>query len=279
MSANTKRKKKKHFSSVLILIIVAMVVLFADSWFRIVTDEYEIKSENIPNAFNGFRIVQISDLHGREFGEQNQRLIRAVEKAKPDIITVTGDLIDADDQGKMAQTVLSAFSGIAPTYFVTGNHEWASGGLSDLWTILNRCGVTELENKYVLLYRNTERIVLAGITDPGGPYDMMTPDEIISDIRKNEGDDYLVILNHRNDRLNLFAELGVNLVLSGHAHGGIVRIPFTDGLYGPGRELFPSYTCGLYSRGSTDMIVSRGFGGPIRLFNNPQITVAVLRSV
>ncbi|MBO4832353.1 MAG: metallophosphoesterase [Oscillospiraceae bacterium] len=277
----SRRREKKRVSwawiVVLLLIVVALIV--ADSSLRIVTNEYEAFFDDLPPEFDGYRIVQISDLHARRFGEGNRRLMEAVLTADPDIIAVTGDLIDSDNQGETAREILGALAPIAPVYYVTGNHEWDSGGLDELWRIIEESGVTSLRNEYVLLNEGDASIVLAGAEDPGGPSDMETPEELVSAIRRLEGgDSFIVMLNHRNDRLERYAALGVQLVLSGHAHGGLIRLPFTDGLIGPGRDLLPDYTSGIYTSGDTVMVVSRGFGGPVRFLNNPEITVTVLRA-
>ena len=275
----SRRKKRRSGAWVILLVIVVIALLFIDSSVRIVTDEYEVSFDNLPEEFDGFRIVQISDLHARQFGKGNRRLVEAVLSADPDIIAVTGDLIDSDDQGDITRALLSALSPIAPTYYVSGNHEWDSGGVDELWRILDECGVTALRNQYVTIERRGASIVLAGAEDPGGPYDMETPEELVSSIRLLEGGDgFLAVLNHRNDRLDRYAALGVDLVLSGHAHGGLIRLPFTDGLIGPGRELLPDYTGGVYASGGTVMVVSRGFAGPVRFLNNPELAITVLRA-
>ncbi len=277
----SRRKQKRRASGawIIVLLLVIIALLFVDSSVRIVTNEYEVSFSNLPAEFDGYRIVQVSDLHARRFGEGNRRLIEAVLSADPDIIAVTGDLIDSDDQGETAREILTALSPIAPTYYVTGNHEWDSGGLDELWDIIEESGVVSLRNEYVLLNEGGASVVLAGAEDPGGPRDMETPEELVSAIRRLEGDDsFIIMLNHRNDRLERYAALGVQLVISGHAHGGLIRLPFTDGLIGPGRELFPDYTEGVYTSGDTVMVVSSGFGGPVRFLNNPEVAVTVLRA-
>ena len=274
-----RKKKRTTWAWIVVLLLIVVALMFADSSLRIVTNEYEAFFDDLPPEFDGYRIVQISDLHARRFGEGNRRLMEAVLTADPDIIAVTGDLIDSDNQGETAREILGALAPIAPVYYVTGNHEWDSGGLDELWRIIEESGVTSLRNEYVLLNEGDASIVLAGAEDPGGPSDMETPEELVSAIRRLEGgDSFIVMLNHRNDRLERYAALGVQLVLSGHAHGGLIRLPFTDGLIGPGRDLLPDYTSGIYTSGDTVMVVSRGFGGPVRFLNNPEITVTVLRA-
>ena len=273
------RKKRRSGGWIVLLVVIVLAVMLFDSNYRIVTDEYEVTFDDLPEEFDGYRIVQISDLHARQFGEGNRRLMEAVLRADPDIIVVTGDLIDGPDQGAVIRETMSAIAPIAPTYYVTGNHEWDSGGLSELWQILDDCGVITLRNEYVMLERRGAQLALAGAEDPGGPYDMETPEELIAAIRAREGNDvFLAVLNHRNDRLDRYAALDVDLVLSGHAHGGLIRLPFTDGLYGPGRDFLPTYTSGVCTSGDTVMVVSRGFAGPVRFLNNPELAVTVLRA-
>jgi SAM-dependent methyltransferase len=126
------------------------------------------------------------------------------------------------------------------------------------------------------------RAAFAGIDDRNGPADMITPEAFISDIRKAEGEPFLIVLVHRNSYLQRYAGLGAQLVLCGHAHGGLIRLPFTEGLIGPAREWFPQYTGGVYTSAGTIMLVSRGIGnhtGIPRFLNNPEVVVAVLKKV
>jgi predicted MPP superfamily phosphohydrolase len=276
----TKTKKRRHTGAKLLLVLIVLTaIMLYDSNTRIATEEYDFHYKNLPAAFDGFRIVQLSDIHAAEYGDGNEKLIGAVKDAKPDIIVITGDMIDSDDQLGMIKPLVSALTDISPVYYVTGNHEWDSGGLNELFTALDELQVTVLRNDYVRLEMGNASIVLAGAEDPNGPADMMTPEELVTDIRAAEGDRLIVMLNHRNDRLDLYSSLNVELVLCGHAHGGIIRLPFTDGLIGPRREWLPKFTDGVYTKGDTSMLVSRGIGnhtGYPRFMNNPHIPVAVL---
>jgi len=261
-----------------------------------VTTEFKLSYPNLPDAFDGYRIVLLADLHGAEHGEDNEQLIEAVKAADPDIIAIVGDMIDryqaakpVEKQLEIAQTLVSQLVTIAPVYYVTGNHEWDSGMVRNLLETLKDSGVDVLQNKYRLLERETASgqntgggsIILAGVEDPSGPADMIKPSEFIEKIKDNEDSDFILVLYHRNYSLSLFSRLGVDLVLSGHSHGGMVRLPFTDGLIGPQMELFPTHTSGVYTAGATDMVVSRGLGNQLgwtRFLNNPEVVVVELRS-
>jgi len=279
--ARHKKPRRKRGGLIIIILILLIAFAFYDSNTRITVSEYEVGYEDLPDAFNGYKIVQLSDLHATYFGEGNSDLIEKVKDADPNIIAVTGDLIDSDDQGDYVRELMPQLTAIAPVYFVNGNHEWASGGLRELYEILDDCGVVRLSNEYEIISAANDSIVLAGVEDPNGPADMETPEEFMSRIRENEGDKFVVMLYHRNDMLGEFSNMGADLVMCGHAHGGTVRLPFTDGLIGPSREFFPEHTAGVYSQGDTDMIVSRGFGkaaGVPRLFNNPDMVEIILKT-
>ncbi len=263
---------------ILVVLLLILAALVYDSNTRIVEDTYTVANGRLPEGFSGFRVVQLSDLHTTRFGENNSKLFEMVRGQAPDIIAVTGDLIDEERDEDYVRELMTGLTQIAPVYYVTGNHEWASGWVRDLFSILEECGVNVLRNKYVVLERNGDTIVLAGVDDPNGPYDMKTPRELVSEIREEMGDPYILMLAHRNDEIDMWSELGVDAVLCGHAHGGLIRLPFTEGLIAPGREFFPTYTSGIYRQGGTQMLVSRGLGNTsfsLRLFNNPQVVTAV----
>ena len=283
----TIRKKRRAFSRALLLMAFA-AFLFYDSRSRLVTTEYEVIYAHLPDSFDGFRIVVLSDIHAAVFGKNNEKLVAKIKEAKPDIIAITGDFTDGTEilplekQLAIAEALVADIVQIAPVYYVTGNHEWDEGGVWELLPMLEEHGVTILRNRYIRLESGADSILLAGTDDPNGLADMMRPDELVRRIYEREGESFIVMLEHRNNNLPLYSELGVELVLCGHAHGGIIRLPFTDGLIGQSREWFPTYTNGLYSMKDTNMIVSRGIGnhtGLPRFLNNPHIVIAVLRSM
>lgn len=282
-----KTNKKRRFIGLklFLLVVVLLSVMVYDSNTRIVADEYPLYYNNLPAAFDGYRIAQLSDVHAAVFGADNTKLISTLRKTRPNIIVITGDLISysdtSDDISQIVKPLIKAVTGIAPVYYVTGNHEWDSDSLNELLDMLSQNGVTILHNEYVKLTVGDSSIVLAGVDDPNGPRDMKTPETLVSEIRENESDTFLVMLTHRNKFLHRYAQMGTDLVLCGHAHGGIIRLPFLGGLIGPSREWFPDYTEGVYTDGLTKIIVSRGIGnktGVPRFLNNPQIPVVILRS-
>ena len=198
---------------------------------------------------------------------------------------MTGDLVDRKTENPTiyAGEVGAALSAIAPTYYVTGNHEWGHGTkvVEEIKRTLRESGVTVLSNEFVPLTRNGDSIVLAGIDDPNGYADQETPYELAQEVYAACGDPFWILLAHRNNRFaRQYSLLGADLVCSGHAHGGIVRLPGTDGLFSHDLDLFPSYTAGLYEENGSVLFVTRGLGnsGPsFRVFNRPEIAVLTLR--
>lgn len=275
------RKKRGCISRIAGLLILA-IALGLFWWFEnetIVTETITVSSDKIPETFNGFRIAVLADIHGEVFGENSSYLLQKTAAVTPDIIVINGDLIDEVSHLEMLPPLLDGLVEIAPVFFVTGNHEWAVGCLDRLLVLLEEHGVTVLSNEYRDLTIGSGSIVLAGIDDPNGPFDQKQPDELMAEIKDARGETYTLMLAHRNDSLDMWAELGTDLVLCGHGHGGVVRIPFVGGLIGVDRSLFPDYTAGLYQKGGTDMVVSRGLGNSVvdfRIFNRPHLLVVEL---
>ncbi len=278
-------QKRRHplrwVAALLILLAVGWCFLQWQLWGIQVTVT-QVGVHGLPDGFEGLRIVQISDLHGHEYGQDSEALLALVAQQAPEFIVVTGDLIDQESHLAMVPALARGLAAIAPTYYVTGNHEWAVGGVPRLKGILTECGVTVLSNQYVTLERNGDSLVLAGVDDPNGYADQKTPEELYGEIQREAGDLCTILLAHRNDRFGQYAAAGYDLVISGHAHGGIVRLPFTDGLLGTDRKLFPTWTAGVYTLGDSTLFVSRGLGNntvPIhgfRLFNRPDLAVLEL---
>lgn len=280
----TRTKRRRPWRT---LILLAAVLALGGVWFHwqcwgLHTTWAQVAVNGLPQGFEGFRIVHLSDLHGHEYGENSGELLERVRQAEPEIIVITGDLIDREEQRAMVPALAKGLSAIAPTYYVTGNHEWAVGGVKALKGLLTECGVTVLSNDYVVLERRDDRLALAGVDDPNGYADQKTPEALAAQLEQEVPGLVTVLLAHRNDAIQRYAAAGYDLVLSGHAHGGIIRLPFTDGLLSPARTFFPTWTSGLYSVGDTTLFVSRGLGNntsPVsgfRLFNRPEVAVVVL---
>lgn len=287
------RKSRSRIPTLFRRLVLAAALLVWLYWGNtsLKTDKTTFLSGALPAGFDGLRIVQLSDLHGREFGKNNEKLYKAVDDVAPDVIFLTGDLVDRGTEAPVeyARTVGTALAARAPVYYVTGNHEWAHGNsvVEDIKSALTESGVTVLSNGFVPLEQNDDTIYLAGIDDPNGYADQKAPEELASDLYATVEDPFWLLLAHRN---NLFdggyCRLGADLTFSGHAHGGIWRLPFTDGLVDTTMRLFPTFTSGFYHCDDADcegaeVFVSRGLGNSpqwaFRLFNRPQVAVITLK--
>ena len=278
----TKKRRPRRRSRRLLKLLVLLALCALFLWWSnhaLQTQRFTYASPRLPEGFDGCVIVQLSDLHGAYFGEDNQELLSRVREAGPDYIFLTGDLLDQyrKTPHSYAAALGGALADIAPTYFITGNHEWALPGVRELKRELEEAGVVVLSNEYVLLERSGDRVLLAGIDDPNGFADQKTPEELAQEVREAWGDGFWLLLAHRNNYFEKqYSLLGADLVISGHGHGGLIRLPFTDGLVSAERRLFPSYTAGFYTANGSDVFVSRGLGnsGPtLRLFNRPEVVV------
>lgn len=281
----TKKRRPRRRSRRLLKLLVLLALCALFLWWSnhaLQTQRFTYASPRLPEGFDGCVIVQLSDLHGAYFGEDNQELLSRVREAGPDYIFLTGDLLDQyrKTPHSYAAALGGALADIAPTYFITGNHEWALPGVRELKRELEEAGVVVLSNEYVLLERSGDRVLLAGIDDPNGFADQKTPEELAQEVREAWGDGFWLLLAHRNNYFEKqYSLLGADLVISGHGHGGLIRLPFTDGLVSAERRLFPSYTAGFYTANGSDVFVSRGLGnsGPtLRLFNRPEVVVLTL---
>lgn len=246
----------------------------------IVTETYVIESPGLPAAFDGLRIVHLSDNHGKQFGEDNKALLKAVAQLKPDLIALTGDLIDQAEQLSTVPVLARGLAAIAPTYYVTGNHEWAVRRINDLKALLTENGVSVLSGEAALWEKEGAVLAVAGVDDPNGPVDQTTGPDLLETLPA----DYTILLSHR-DTVEEYAGWGYDLVLCGHGHGGILRLPVLDrGLLGTDRSFFPEYDGGVYAfPDGGHCVVSRGLGSntvPIpafRLFNRPDLPLIVLK--
>ena len=237
---------------------------------------------DLPDGFVGCRIVVLSDLHSAVFGEENEDLFAAVAAAEPDYIFCLGDLEDAwhDRIPNYPTDIAAGLSAIAPAYYVTGNHDWGIADVPAVKKALKAGGMTVLSNQVTPLERGGDTLYLAGIDDPSGYADQKSPETLAAELYAEYGDVCWFLLAHRNDRFeSQYSLLGADLVLSGHGHGGCIRLPFTDGLISTDRTLFPSYTAGLYEANGSQLFVSRGLGNSgssFRLFNRPEVAVLTL---
>lgn len=282
----TKGKKHRGRGCLTALIILALIAaaaafLIKDSRDDLEISRYEVKSQKLPESFDGFKIVQLSDLHGAEFGEDGMGLVEKVKELEPDIIALTGDFVT--DEGDLAavEKLAARLVKLCPVYFVSGNHEFGSGLAVKVRNILERAGVKYLSNEYLTINRGEDEILLGGVEDPLAYADMLSPDELAQKMNDAAPDAFKILLGHRNYWMTEYPELPVDLIFCGHAHGGLIRIPGVGGLIGTDRRLFPDFDAGEYNNGRYTLIVSRGLGNSVpipRVFNRPEIVCVELSS-
>lgn len=282
----TKGKKHRGRGCLTALIILALIAaaaafLIKDSREDLEISRYEVNSKKLPESFDGFKIVQLSDLHGAEFGEDGMELVEKVKELEPDIIALTGDFVT--DEGDLAavEKLAARLVKLCPVYFVSGNHEFGSGLAVKVRNILERAGVKYLSNEYLTINRGDDEILLGGVEDPLAYADMLSPDELAQKMNDAAPDAFKILLGHRNYWMTEYPELPVDLIFCGHAHGGLIRIPGVGGLIGTDRRLFPDFDAGEYNNGRYTLIVSRGLGNSVpipRIFNRPEIVCVELSS-
>ncbi|WP_019413329.1 metallophosphoesterase [Paenisporosarcina sp. TG20] len=261
-----------------LLTITFIIVFFYlnNNWLTV--SNYTVSSSEIPSSFDNYRIVQVSDLHDATFGENQQRLVNKIKQAKPNMIVITGDLIDSNRYNlQNSLDLIDQIVELSNVYYVTGNHEVATNDVDRIKEELTTRGVRVLSNETLNIERNGASISLTGIDDPlmgQTALQMISNSGVPSDL-------FTVLLAHRPEDFQSYVDAGIDVTFSGHAHGGQFRIPFIGGLVAPGQGYFPKYTAGVYEQEQSKLVVSRGLGNsiiPIRLFNLPEIVVVTLKS-
>lgn len=272
----------------IVLSIGIFIILFC-LWQNnhIVVSNFTYISEKIPNEFNGFKIVHISDLHNKSFGKNQKYILNKINSASPDIIVVTGDLIDRRRYD--LDTALLFIQGameIAPVYYTSGNHEAWSGQYENIRKELRNHGVIVLDDSKVELIKNNERIEILGLTDPAFLTSSYRDERDTSRLEKHlqlmkDESIFQILLSHRPDLIDIYSEAKVDMIFSGHAHGGQIRIPGIGGIIAPDQGFFPKYTSGSHRMDKSTIYISRGLGNsllPIRVFNRPEIVVVTLEN-
>lgn len=282
----TAKKKKFIFLAVVAAVLVALVIWIAWGNKALELNSYTISSSRLPESFTGFRIAHVSDLHNAEMGKNNEKLLTMLRDAEPDMIAITGDLIDSRNTDiEIALQFVKEAMKIAPCYYVTGNHEARVAAYDELKVAMESAGVVVLEDERTEISLEGETITLLGIDDPSFQTDYLFGDAQtvvstkLADLH-TEDDGFTILLSHRPELFDTYTDHDIDLILSGHAHGGQFRLPFVGGLVAPNQGFFPEYDAGLYTEGNTSMIVSRGIGNsllPFRINNRPEVILIALQ--
>ena len=283
---------KNVFCGKYIIFIVIIIFLVCFSYFEnnnIVISKYNIKSNRLPKEFNNFRIVQISDLHNKVFYKDNNTLAAKIKSQKPDIIVITGDIVDRRKYNEEnALSFIDKIKSIAPIYYVNGNHEGWSGKFESLEKKLKEKGVFVLRNESIYYEKNKEKIMISGVDDPafnttGSSEDYMNEGIMKKELLNVSNKKYFrILLSHRPEFFDLYVNSNIDVAFTGHAHGGQVFIPFLGGIIAPNQGFWPKYYKGMHTKNNAAMIISRGLGNssaPQRIFNRPEIVTVTLNTV
>lgn len=279
--------KKKYLCWTLVCLLALLVGWTAWGNTHLEQNTYVISSAQLPPAFSGFRIAHVSDLHNAQMGQGNEKLLSMLEKMQPDMIAITGDLIDSrkTDMGVALDFVSEAVK-IAPCYYVPGNHEARIAQYEEFKGKMVATGVTVLENTQTQITRGNDTITVTGMKDPSFETDYLLGDAeaVINaqlEVLAVAEDTYRILLSHRPELFACYTAHAVDLALSGHAHGGQFRLPLIGGLFAPNQGLFPQYDAGVFAEGRTRMVVSRGIGNsafPFRFANPPEVLLIELKT-
>lgn len=288
-----KQGVKKALPILIIAVVIIILTIAAGVWLyfennRIDSSVYEIPVSGLPKEYNGFRIVQISDFHNNVLGKDNEKLMDAVQAAKPDIIVITGDFIDSrNTHTDISLNLSKQLVEVAPVYYVTGNHEHRMPDiLAEFETELQKLGVHVLHGESQYITREGKKLQIIGVDDPtfyypDDEFEGKESEELAADVKRLcDSNCSSILLAHRPVFFDDYAAAGVDVSFAGHEHGGQFRVPFIGGIFAPDEGLMPKYCEGVHTIGDSTLVVSRGLGQsvfPFRVNNSPELVTAVLK--
>lgn len=278
-----KERKKKSLGTVIIIVGILLFGYWGNTSIEVTV--YDVVHVNVPESFRGFTILHVSDLHNTSFGKNHKKLLEKIQREKPDLIVLTGDLVDSRRTNiPVALSFVEAARELAEVYYVSGNHEARIESYDSLEASLRELGVVVLNNEVQEIRAGDDTLLLYGVQDPQFSKDKLyLTEEIIMEkqlasiVRQEEK--FSLLLSHRPELFHAYAMAGMDLTLTGHAHGGQIRLPFVGGLVAPNQGFFPRFSGGLYEVEDHQMIVSRGLGNsifPLRILNRPELVVVKL---
>ncbi len=275
----------------LIIIIVIIIILifllgiylyYENNYLKV--SKYEINDNNLPKSFNNFKIVHISDFHNTKSKKLTKDIVKKIKSEKPNIIVVTGDLVDSRRTDiEVSLSFIKKIIDVSPIYYVIGNHETRLDNMDELIKKLKDIGVIVLDNKVDTIEIDNEVINIVGLNDPN-LYKVKDYEKLINKNLNNinyDKNNYTILLSHRPELFDVYVKNNINLVFTGHVHGGQIRVPFIGGLFAPSQGVFPKYTSGTFKDNNTTMVVSRGIGNslfPFRVNNRPDLVVVTLNN-
>ena len=271
------------FIFILIVLILVIVYLYFECTFLKI-DRYKIISDKLPRAFNGYKIAHISDFHNTKSVYLKKQILKSLQSDKPDILVITGDLIDSRRTNmKISLDFIKQIKNI-PIYYVAGNHESRIKEYKIFKEKLRKLKVMVLENEKIQLMKEDSTIDLIGLQDPSFETSENNTKEmkvIVNNYLQNltTKEKFEILLIHRPELLEIYAKNNTDLVFCGHAHGGQVVIPFVGPIIAPNQGFFPKLTSGVHHKKNTNLVISRGIGNslcPIRINNKPELIYVTL---
>lgn len=278
------------FVIALLVIIIFLVVYSLFENKNLTITNYLIEQNNVLPAFEGMRFVCLTDLHHNTYGKRNQKLIQQIRDCNPDAILIAGDMVTNSDtkNHSIALSLLGELAKEFVIYYAPGNHElkWSIAskkrhtGYEEYVDELKKLGIYYLDNDEIILKKESDMLQIVGLNlslayyNKGSKKKPLTQEELRGYIKQADPNCYTILLAHLPDYFEEYIEWGADLILSGHNHGGIVRLGRLGGVISPRYELFPKYDAGAFKKRHGVMILSRGLGThtiPLRLFNRPEL--------
>ena len=282
-------KNKKTLTIVIAFIVLCLTLgtLIVYDNFKLDITEYNLESDNLPESFNELKIIHLSDLHNTEFGKDNEKLLRIIKEQEPDAVFVTGDTIDGFYTNiQIPINLFKEILKICDVYFVVGNHESRvnTNIHTEFIDTLSEIGVIVLKDDSAYIEKDGERIQVIGLKD-ASDYKIDYIEDYTEKITEtinilDDKNTFSILLSHHPELFPEYKNTDIDLVFSGHAHGGQFRLPFIGGIIAPEQGLFPEYDAGVFTENNTTMVVSRGLGNsiiPVRINNSPEVVVFTLK--
>lgn len=270
-----KRKKFRRYIFAVVLIVLIVYIVIGLCKTDLVITSYVYHSEKLPEEFDGFKIVLISDLHHKNFGKNQSELIDKIKAQSPDMIALTGDIVDEKHKDmESIEDFIAGIRDIAPAYYVSGNHEHDPGAryqYEQLKVLFEKYGIADLDYKTFKIERGGASIVLTGVSFCGKA--------ITTKLKYADESKFNILLYHGSDVFDMISGYGYDIMLSGHAHGGVIRLPIVGGVLGNERDFFPKFDGGVYVENNCTMFSSKGLGDAEvpRFYNPPEIVVVTLK--
>jgi len=283
-------KNKKTLTIVISFIVLCLTLgtLIVYDNFKIDITEYNLESNNLPESFNELKIIHLSDLHNTEFGKDNEKLLRIIKEQEPNAVFVTGDTIDGFYTNiQIPVNLFKEILKISDVYFIVGNHESRvnTNVHTEFIDALSEIGVIVLKDSSTYIEKDGERIQVIGLKDASdykADYNNDYKVKITETIKNLDDENaFSILLSHHPELFPEYKNTDIDLVFSGHAHGGQFRLPFIGGIIAPEQGLFPEFDAGVFTENNTTMVISRGLGNsivPVRINNSPEVVVVTLKN-